>query len=122
MSPYLHYEIARARQDEIALRAINAHRHGDTPTTASRGRTIERRVYQAAAVIGVCIAAAMPVAATAAHPSHNATKPQHGGQVAAQQLARKIHAWELKGFVPTSCTAEGTRMRNYSTGQSVTVN
>jgi hypothetical protein len=120
MSPYLQYEIVRAHQD--ALHAINAHRHGDTPTTASRGRTIERRVYQAAAVIGVCIAAAMPVAASTAHPSHKATKPQHGGQVAAQQLARKIHAWELKGFVPTLCTAQGTRMRNYSTGQSVTVN
>jgi hypothetical protein len=46
---------------------------------------------------------------------------KHAGHVSAQQLAREIRAFEAKGYVPTLCIVGGTLMRNYSTGQSVTV-
>jgi hypothetical protein len=46
---------------------------------------------------------------------------EHAGHVSAQQLAREIRAFEAKGYVPTACIMGGTLMRNYRTGQSVTV-
>jgi hypothetical protein len=46
---------------------------------------------------------------------------QQAGHVSAQQLAGEIRAFEAKGYVPTSCIVGGTLMRNYRTGQSVTV-
>jgi hypothetical protein len=45
----------------------------------------------------------------------------HAGHPSAQQLTREITALERKGYVPTACTVSGTLMKNYSTGQSVTV-
>ena len=49
-------------------------------------------------------------------PREAATRP-----VSAQQLVRETRASRCKGFVPAACTVSGTLMRNYSTGQSVTV-
>ena len=120
MSPYLHYEIARARQQEIVSRVINSHRRHRTRPAGSRHRSIKHRVGQVAAALGVCVAAGTAVTAATRNRISIPCK-QHAGHVSAQQLARKIRALEAKGYVPTSCTVSGTLMRNYSTGQSMTV-
>jgi hypothetical protein len=120
MSPYLHYEIARARQQEIVNHALSAHRSHDPRSTVERHRSVKHRLGQVVATVGVCVAAGTAVTVSGAHSNQHLIK-QHAGHVSAQQLAREIHTFEAKGYVPTSCTVGGTLMRNYSTGQSVTV-
>ena len=71
-------------------------------------------VYPGAQISGTA------VTVSDAHSNQHPTK-LHDGHVSAPQLAQKIRAFEAKGYVPTSCTVSGTLMRNYSTGQSVTV-
>jgi hypothetical protein len=39
MSPHLHYEIARARQQEIEARALHAHHHSASGAQSSRRRS-----------------------------------------------------------------------------------
>lgn len=119
MSPQQHYEIARARQQEMVDHAVNRHR-SHSRRTGSRRRTIKYRLVQAVAVLGVCGAAGTAVTVSAAHSDQRPIK-QHAAHVSAQQLERKIRAFEHKGYVPSACTVSGTLMRNYSTGQSVTV-
>jgi uncharacterized protein (DUF2126 family) len=116
MSPYLLYESARARQQEIVSRANNSHH---THATRDRHRSVKHRLVQAVAALGVCLAAGTAVTVSEAHSNQRAMS-QHG-HVSAQQLAREIRRFEAKGYVPTSCTVSGTLMRNYSTGESVTV-
>lgn len=120
MSPYLHYEIARAHQQEIVSRVINSHRRHRTRPAGSRHRSIKYGVVQVAAALGVCLAAGTAVAVSDAQ-SNQRPMMQHAGHVSAQQLAREIRTFEAKGYVPTSCTVSGTLMRNYSTGRSLTV-
>ncbi len=120
MSPHLHYEIARARQQEMISRPINAHRSHTKRTAVDRRRGIKYRIVQIVAVLGVCGAAGTAVAVSEAHSTQSPAK-QHAGHASAQQLVRQIRMFEAKGFVPTSCTVDGTLLRNYSTGQSVTV-
>ena len=120
MSPYLHYEIARTCQQEIVNRALNSHRSHATRTTVERHRSVKHRLGQVVATVGVCVAAGTAVTVSDAHSNQPPVK-QHAGHVSAQQLAREIRALEAKGYVLTSCIVGGTLMRNYSTGQSVTV-
>jgi hypothetical protein len=116
MSPYLHYEIARARQQEMLSGALNSHRS----RAIGRRRSIKFRLVQLVSVLGVCVAAGTGVTASAAHSNHRTAK-QHAVHVSAHQLAREIRTFEARGYVPTACTVSGTLLRNYSTGQSVTV-
>jgi hypothetical protein len=71
-----------------------------------------------------CSACALPrgtgVTASAAHSNQRLAK-QHSVRVSAHQLAREIRTFQARGYVPTACTVDGTLMRNYTTGQSVTV-
>jgi hypothetical protein len=121
MSPFLHYEIARAHQQEIVSRAINSHRRRDIQTTTgNRHRSVKHRIGQVVAALCVCVAAGTAVTVSDAHSNRHPTKG-HAGHLSAQQLAREIRAFEAKGYVPTSCTVSGTLMRDYSTGQSVTI-
>jgi tRNA A37 threonylcarbamoyladenosine synthetase subunit TsaC/SUA5/YrdC len=120
MSPHLHYQIARAHQREIVSRAMNSHRSDDTRPAVNRHRSVKHRVAQVAVALGACLAAGTAIAATDVHSNQRPTK-QHARHVSAQQLDREIRAFEAKGYVPTSCTVSGTLMRNYRTGQSVTV-
>jgi hypothetical protein len=124
MSPHLHYQIARARQQEIASRASDSYRTDATRRTVNRQRSVKYRLAQAAAALVVCATAGTAgtaVAVSDAQP-HQRPSKQQTVHVSPQQLAKEIRTFEAKGYVPTSCTVSGTLMRNYSTGQSVTVN
>jgi hypothetical protein len=117
MSPHLNYQIARARQQEIASHAINSH-HGDAMRrTGNRHRSVRHRLAQVVTALAVCGAAGTVVAVSDAHPNQRPVR-QH---ISAQQMGREMRALEAKGYVPTACTVNGTLMRNYRTGQSVTV-
>jgi hypothetical protein len=120
MSQQLHFEVAHARQLEIVSRAINSHRSHARRTDIDRHRSVGHRLVQVVAVLGVGVAAGIPFTVTGAH-SNQRPMNQHAGHVSAQQLAREIRSLETKGYAPASCTVGGTLMRNYSTGQSVTV-
>jgi hypothetical protein len=119
MSPHLHYEIARARQNEIAARATQVqHIREAHPIIGRSGRSVQRRVGSLAAAVGVCIAATTAVTMNVAGATPGQMK---AGGVSAKQLAQETRALERHGFVPTSCTVRGTRFRNYATGQSLTL-
>jgi hypothetical protein len=120
MSPYAHYEIARAHQHEIATRTTNAHLNGATRRALNGQRSVKRRLFQAVAMLAVCCAAGTAVTVSEAH-SNQRPMTQHAGHISAQQREREIRALEVHGYVPAACTVSGTLMRNYSTGQSVTV-
>jgi hypothetical protein len=120
VSAYLHYQIARGRQHEIVSRALNSQRRHAPRPTAERHHSVKHRLGRIVAALGVCVAAGTAVTVSDAHPNQRPIE-QHAGHVSAHQLAREIHTFEAKGYVPTSCTVSGTLMRNYSTGQSVTV-
>jgi hypothetical protein len=117
MTSHLHHEIARARQQEIAARAIHAHDEPDRRGTGNPRRPIRRRFAQAGAALSVlAVVTAAAVTGADANPRH-----VQSGRVTAQQLAREIGALERKGYQQASCTVGGTLMTNYKTGQSVTV-
>ncbi|HTP23548.1 MAG TPA: hypothetical protein VMJ65_28340 [Solirubrobacteraceae bacterium] len=116
MSPCLHYAIARARQQEMVSDALNSHRSH----AIVRRRSVKYRLVQLVSVLGVCVAAGTGVTASAAHSNQRRAK-QHGVRVSAQQVAREIRTFQARGYVPTACTVSGTLLRNYTTGQSVTV-
>jgi hypothetical protein len=125
MSPHLQYEIARARQQEIASRAVNSHhshaaRTAANPNRANPNRRVKHRLGQVVATLGVLVAAGTAVTVSEARSNQQPMK-LHAGHVSAQQHAREIRTFEGKGYVATSCTVSGTLMRNYNTGQSVTV-
>jgi predicted Abi (CAAX) family protease len=120
MSPYQHYQIARAHHEEIVSRAINPHQSHSGRTAGNWQRGVKHRLLQLVAVLGVCGAAGTAVTVSEAH-SHQAFMTQHHVRISAQQVARETRALEAKGYVPTSCIVSGTLMRNYRTGQSVTV-
>lgn len=120
MSPHLHNGIARARQEEIASRANNAHSHHATRPSVTRRRSAKRRLVQVVAAFGVCVGAGTAIAVSDAHSNQGSVKEQIV-HVSAQQLAREIRTLEAKGYVPSACTVNGTLLRNYRTGQSVTV-
>jgi hypothetical protein len=118
MSPQLQYEIARSRQQEIAARTIHAHHGHDMGGTESPRRTVLYRLGRAAAALGVCLAVVITLTVNGAHANPRPAKPGH---LSAKQLARDIRALEAKGYVPAACTIHGTLMRNFSTGQSLTL-
>jgi hypothetical protein len=99
---------------------MSPHLNHKTRTTANRRPSVKERAGHVAAALGVCIAATTAVALSGAHLNQRPAE-QHGGPVSAQQIAREIRVLEAKGYVPTACTINGTLMRNYHTGQSVTV-
>lgn len=119
MSPHLHHEIARARQQEIAARTARAHHAHEMPGTDDQRRPVRRRFGRAVAALSVCLGVA--TAATVGGAYANLAPVKTGGRVSAQQYAGEIRALEAKGYVPTSCTIGGTLMHNYRTGRSVTV-
>jgi hypothetical protein len=58
MSPYLHYEIVRARQHEIATRLTEARHVHEVQADAGRTRRfVKSRVGHAIAALGVLLAA-----------------------------------------------------------------
>jgi len=121
MSPFLHYEIACAHQQEIVRRATNAHRGRTARTTLDRRRSVKHRLIQVLVALGVCVASCTAVTVSDARSAQSPLK-QHHARISAPQLARDIRALEAKGYVPTSCTVTGTLMHNYVTDQSVTIN
>ena len=119
MSPHLNIKIARAHQDEIASRALDARHLRDLGDAATgQRRSVRSRVGQVAAGLGVCLVATTAMTVTGAHASPR--PKQHAAQNSAAQLARDIRAFEAKGYVPWQCTPEGTLMRD-SHGSFVTV-
>ena len=120
MSPYAQYEIARARQQEIVSSATNSHRSDDRRMRIKRHRPFKYRLFQVVAVLTVSGVAGTAVTVSDAHSSHRPMK-EHAGHLSAHLLMREISALERKGYVPTACTVSGTLMRNYTTGQSVTI-
>jgi hypothetical protein len=120
MSPYAQYEIARARQQEIVSSAMNAHGSDHRRPRIKRHRPFKYRLFQVVAVLSVCGAAGTAVTVSDAHSNQRPMK-EHAAHLSAPQLMREISALERKGYVPTACTVSGTLMKNYRTGQSVTV-
>lgn len=120
MSPHLHHEVARVRQQDIISHTIYSHRRRASRATVGRHRSVKHRIVQVVAALGACAATGTAVTVSNAHPGQLAVK-QQAGHVSAQKIAREIRAYEAKGYVPTSCTVSGTLMRNFRTGQSVTV-
>ena len=113
MSPHLHYEIARVRQNEIAARTLHAHHATEVRATAGRSRrSVTSRVGRAVVAVGVCLAATT-VSGAFASPRLART----GAHIPASQLSRDIRALEAKGYAPYQCTRKGTLMRNSRTGQ-----
>jgi hypothetical protein len=119
MSPHLHYEIVRARQQEIASRASNSHHSHTARRTVNRQRSVKHRLAQAAAALVVCATAGTAVAVSDAQPHQRPIK-QQTVHVSPKQLAKEIRTFEAQGYVPSACTVRGTLLRN-SAGQSVTV-
>ncbi|MGO9908004.1 MAG: hypothetical protein ACLP4R_15515 [Solirubrobacteraceae bacterium] len=113
MSPHLHYEIARVRQNEIAARTLHAHHTTELRATAGR-RTISR-VGQAVAAVGACLAATAAVTVSGAFANQRPVRT--GGHISASQMSRDIRALEAKGYTPYQCTPKGTLMRNSRTGR-----
>ena len=113
MSPHLHYEIARVRQNEIAARTLHAHHATELRATAGRPRRpVTLRVGKAVVAVGVCLAATT-VSGAFASPRLART----GGHISASQLSRDVRALEAKGYTPYQCTRKGTLMRNSGTGR-----
>lgn len=113
MSPHLHYEIARVRQNEIAARTLHAHH--TTELRATAGRPATSRVGRAVAAVGVCLAATAAVMVSGAFASQRPVRT--GGHISASQTSRDIRALEAKGYTPYQCTPKGTLMRNSDTGR-----
>ena len=120
MSPYLHYEIARAQRHEIEARVMRAHHAHDQRAASRHSRhSAKSRIGRAVAAVGACAAIGTALAAGGA-PAN--PRPAHQGtRVTAQQFSKEIRALERKGYVQYSCTIDGTEMRNPNTGQVVTV-
>lgn len=60
MSPHLHYEIARARQNELAARALDAHHAIELRAATGRSRpSLISRVERAVVAVGATLAAAL---------------------------------------------------------------
>ena len=115
MSPNLHIQLARFRQDELAARAHDAHE-----LQAAAGRPphgLRYRVSQAIAALGVGLFIATAAVTGAQASPHTA---QAGRRLSASQLASDIRALEAKGYTPWQCTPKGTLLRN-SRGQFQTI-
>jgi len=111
VSPHLHYQIARARQQEIAAGTTHARHAADASRSTTRpSRMARTRVARRLAALGTCLAATTAVTVGGAHASSSPV--QAGGHISASQLAREIRALEAKGYVEWQCTSTGTLMRN----------
>lgn len=120
MSPYLHYEIVRVQQNEIAARTLRAHHAIDLRATAGRPRhPINSRVGKALVAVGVSLAAMATVTVTGAFASQRPVPTT--GHISASQLNRDIGGLEANGYTPYRCTRNGTLMRNSRTGQFMLV-
>jgi hypothetical protein len=119
MSSNLHYEMARAREREIAARTIHAHHaHDLRVSTVQPSRTAKSRLGRTVAALGACLAATAGVAFSSAHAS---PRPAHASvRVSARQLAGEIRTLEAQGYIQWQCTPTGTLMRD-SRGNLVNV-
>jgi hypothetical protein len=116
MSPHLHYEIARVRQNEIAGRTLHAHHAIEPRPTAGRSRrSVTSRVGQAVVAVGLGLAATAAMTVSGAFASPRLARS--ADHVSASQLSRDIHALEAKGYTPYQCMRKGTLMRNSRTGR-----
>ena len=120
MYSLLHAQTIRMQQEEIAARAVRRPNIQDVRVAASRSGWIRRRAGKTAAAFGVCLAAIAGVAVSdaSARASRQSAPPQRI-HLSAMQLQRETTALQAVGFVATSCELGGTRMTNYSTGQSL---
>lgn len=119
MSPHLHHEIARARQREIAASTVAAHHAREVRRTSGPRRRVIQHFGRAVAALGVCLA--IPIAVTVDGALASPGSVKSGGRVSAQKYAGEIRALEAKGYTPTACAVDGTLMRNFRSGRSVTV-
>ena len=122
MSSQLHAEMIRARQQEIAARAANAHHRYELDAAAGRsprgGRSGVRRLAAAtAATAGLCLAVTTATGTTATRESAT------GGQARTEavHLQSRVEQLDAKGYVERSCTRDGIVMINRRTGHSSTV-
>ena len=109
-------QMMQTQQDEIAAHA-SQHQHVRDLRAASHRGPIRRGAGKAIVALGVCAAVATVMAVSDA--SARQAAPQQRVHVSARQLQREINALNSVGFVATSCEVGGTRMKNYSTNQSV---
>ena len=119
MYSLLNAQMIRTQQEEIASRAIQHQQdvRDVCAATASHRAGVRRRARKAIVVFGVCVAAATGVGISDA--SARPSGAQQRLHVSARQLQDEINALSSAGFVATSCEVGGTRMTNYSTGQSL---
>ena len=119
MSPHLHYEIVRARQQEIAASTVNAHHAREVRRTSGPHRRVVQHFGRAVAALGVCLAILIAVTVDGAMASPGSVKS--GGRVSAHGYVGDIRALEANGYTPTACAVDGTLMRDFRTDRSVTV-
>ena len=116
MSPFLHYEIACAHQQEIVRRATNAHRGRTARTTLDRRRSVKHRLIQVLVALGVCVASCTAVtvsdARSAQSPLNSIMLGQAGfilwtmvgftlKEIQAQRLASSNPVWRpIADFAP----------------------
>lgn len=120
MSSHPDAEMIHARQLASAARAPQT--RGIAGPRAVVGRTrsgVWSRVGRTVAAVGVCLGATAAVAINAANAHPRPGKALR--HITAQQLAREISALESEGYVPSSCTVDGTRLRDFRTGEYVTI-
>ena len=111
MSPHLNYQIAHARQQEIATGTIRAHHAADVHRRTARQSSGARiRLVRRVVALGTCLAATTALTVGGAHASSRPV--QASGRISAAQLAREIRALEANGYVQWQCTSSGTLMRN----------
>jgi hypothetical protein len=119
MSPHTHYELARTRQLEIAASVRLPHRaarfHEPSGRTPSCGHARIRRAIATVAAAFAAAAVAVSVAPASQTPAREV------GHLSPAQYTREIRALEARGYVQSSCTVNGTQLRNPRTGRSVTV-
>ena len=125
MSPSLHAEMIRTRQNEIAARTAQAHLVSDCQDSAARRRGVVRsRVYRALTAAALSLACLPFVAGAAdgkAAASHTANATVRESTMA-QRVQARIDSLQARGFVPLACTTHGTLLVNPHTGERTTIN
>lgn len=111
MSSNLHYEIARARENEIAAGTIHTrHAHDLHASTLQPGRTVKSRLGRTVAALGACLAATAGVTFSSAHASPHPANASV--RLAARQLTGEIRTLQAQGYIEWQCTPTGTLMRD----------
>jgi hypothetical protein len=117
MSPQISYEIARARENEIAAATTRAHHRDQVDSITKRRRPMTRRIAAVVVPVGACLAATATLMVSGAH----ANPAPNGSQTLSQRVAHETRVLEAQGYVPTSCVVGGTLMRNFHTGRTALV-